>query len=259
MRFDKDKFPSLFHKGLIVEHLFDSKLTDLMTDSVSLAQDNTYYISKTTMGAIEKSFPKLLTILEQVPDVFRGLCFLTKQGHPHTMLYGLFNGERDGVKFTNIMMQIHAVDLYGRQMGVLMNGYFSRDAEGTRFYTRDTTLKDDQFNCDLARKALAVELFLNFAEIETKVCQPSRQIWDGPTCLYNNKTKLPITVVDSSWYTNLVVSGAFNVAGHFRLQPYGPERSKRRLQWINDFQKNGYIRKAKKENSHESAENDPGK
>jgi hypothetical protein len=100
----------------------------------------------------------------------------------------------------------------------------------------------------MARAVIVTELFLNFAEIENKVVPASDKIWNGPVCAYNNKTKHPITIVDSSWYTNLVVSGAFGVKGHFRLQPYGHEMKQRRLQWIHDFQKTGYHRKAKKSN-----------
>jgi hypothetical protein len=85
--------------------------------------------------------------------------------------------------------------------------------------------------------------FLKCAEIETKFLPPSRQIWDGPTCLYNNKSKYPIEIIDSTWFTTLVKSDGFKVRGHLRLQPYGEGMTKRKLVWINEFQKNGYTRR----------------
>jgi hypothetical protein len=56
--------------------------------------------------------------------------------------------------------------------------------------------------------------------------------------------------MDSTWFTQLVISNAFNVRGHFRLQPCGPELKERKLIWIQDFQKSGYTRKAKVEYSN---------
>ena len=37
----------------------------------------------------------------------------------------------------------------------------------------------------------------------------------------------------------------FNVNGHFRLQPYGKERQLKKIIWINEFKKSGYVRQAK--------------
>ena len=90
------------------------------------------------------------------------------------------------------------------------------------------------------------ELFLQYAEIEVRELKPSRQIYDGVTCLYNNKTKSTIEIIDSTWFTTLVKSDEFKVRGHFRLQPCGESYSKRKLIWISDFKKHGYTREAKK-------------
>lgn len=93
-----------------------------------------------------------------------------------------------------------------------------------------------------AHWSLFEELFLQFAHLETKILPPSRQIWDGPICKYNNKTKSDITIVDSTWFTTLIKSDGFKVRGHFRLQPY--KGGDKKLIWIQDFEKHGYTRKA---------------
>jgi hypothetical protein len=95
-------------------------------------------------------------------------------------------------------------------------------------------------------RLLMIINFLKYAEIQVKHLQPNRQIWDGPNCLYNNKSKYPVEIMDSTWFTTLVKSDAFKVRGHFRLQPYGEGLTKRKLVWINEFQKDGYTRQAKK-------------
>jgi hypothetical protein len=86
--------------------------------------------------------------------------------------------------------------------------------------------------------------FLKFCEIETKVLKPKEKLREKGV-RYFNETKSNIEILDSTWFTNLVVSGSFNVEGHFRWQPYGPGLSMKKLIWINEFKKQGYTRKAK--------------
>lgn len=102
---------------------------------------------------------------------------------------------------------------------------------------------------DTFKQTLLIATFLRYADIEVKHLPPSRQIYEGVNCLYNNKTKNNIQIIDSTWFTTLVKSDGFNVRGHFRLQPHGEGLSKRKLVWINEFQKYGYTRVAKKEHS----------
>ena len=54
-----------------------------------------------------------------------------------------------------------------------------------------------------------------------------------------------IKYLDASWYTTIIRSEGFGVKGHFRLQPYGPKRTEKKLIYINEYQKHGYIRRAK--------------
>ncbi len=93
---------------------------------------------------------------------------------------------------------------------------------------------------------LWTEAFLQFAEVEVKELKPNRQIYEGVICLYNNKTKSDIQIIDSTWFTTLVKSDEFKVRGHFRLQPCGEGMAKRKLIWVSEFKKSGYTREAKK-------------
>lgn len=87
--------------------------------------------------------------------------------------------------------------------------------------------------------------FLKYCEIETRVLAPKEKYRkDGVR--YFNEEKFKIEVLDCTWFTNLVVSGAFSVSGHLRWQPtkVNGEWTKK-LIWINEFEKHGYHRKAK--------------
>jgi hypothetical protein len=88
--------------------------------------------------------------------------------------------------------------------------------------------------------------FLKYCPIETKILEPNKKVQDIK-CKYINDTSLQISHIDSSWFTNLHVSGAFGVRGHLRLQPKkrNGEWVKEWI-WIKEFQKTGYARKAGK-------------
>lgn len=112
-----------------------------------------------------------------------------------------------------------------------------------------------QFNSDVDYKkaaytslflAIYINLFKKYASVETKILQPNQKIKLDNGIKHKNETKLPITYLDSKWFTNLVKSDAFKVRGHFRLQPkiMNGEWTKE-LIWISDFMKKGYTSHAK--------------
>lgn len=99
-----------------------------------------------------------------------------------------------------------------------------------------------QYKIDLA---IQFEVFMQYAQTEIKNLKPYHKDMSGVLCRYENKSKLPINIIDSTWFTSLVKSDSFKVRGHFRLQPYGHGLKNRKLIWINDFVKEGYTREAK--------------
>ncbi len=87
--------------------------------------------------------------------------------------------------------------------------------------------------------------FIKYASIETKILKP-RESADEINCKYINDSKSTVRVLNSTWFTNLIKSDAFNVRGHFRLQPCGDGYKDKKLIWINGYEKKGYIAKARK-------------
>lgn len=87
--------------------------------------------------------------------------------------------------------------------------------------------------------------FLKYAPIEVKYLSANKRINDI-NCKYVNQTDLNIEVINSSWFTTLVKSDAFKVRGHFRLQPCGPGLKDKKLIWISEFEKQGYVRNFKR-------------
>lgn len=86
--------------------------------------------------------------------------------------------------------------------------------------------------------------FLLYADVETKVVNSKRRE-HHLGIKYTNDSNHKVSILDSTYFTTISRTEGFGVKGHFRLQPYGPGRTRRRLQWIPDFEKKGYTRTAK--------------
>jgi len=127
---------------------------------------------------------------------------------------------------------------------------FSIDGQ---FYNQDINPKDYQETPELNKEVLEhfelfkkFFLFLEYAPIENK---ESFIVIDKHSKVKlpkaKSKIKVPILNIDSTYYTNFRLNSKFNVNGHFRLQPYGKERQLKKIIWINEFKKSGYVRQAK--------------
>jgi len=254
MRIDKERFPALFDHAIVLKNyvgIIDQVTMDKMASMIVIADTVRTYLAKPIIDPMFTYYKKLVPHRKELTDSCRSLIYMSKAGNPHVLHYVLLvEGDR-----INIHGQTHFIVPNKPAFGMLFSVFVDRlDSELLHFrsYPDIPPILNIQTHDEILNVVLytilSAELFINFAEVETKVMKPNTQIWDDRrvNAIYNNKTSADITVIDSTWYTNLVSSGAFNVRGHFRLQPYGPERKQRRLQWIADFQKEGYHRKAKK-------------
>ncbi|MBX2927022.1 MAG: hypothetical protein KF852_04240 [Saprospiraceae bacterium] len=96
--------------------------------------------------------------------------------------------------------------------------------------------------------ALCFQIFKKYAPIETLVLDGKlsrKGKLNGDKHL--NETDLKVTVIDSTWFTNIIRTNGFSVTGHFRLQACGEGLKDRKLIWINEFEKSGYTLNARKE------------
>lgn len=91
------------------------------------------------------------------------------------------------------------------------------------------------------KRFLQTLIFLEFSEAEFIELQPNRKYGQRKTGKVVNDSNINITIVNKNWNV-ITLSGVFSVSGHFRLQPYGHDRAKRRLIFIEEFTKGGYTR-----------------
>lgn len=207
---------------------------------------NIRYMCKSFYDAYEKSVPKLAEVLDKEPMAECGtLIYQPNSNETSTIFYDLVaTGKGHEFSVTGIIMMFtkpRDKDKPALTMLVnrLPNGgvkeYISKKA-------RDNGVTDITILADI----YTLLLFTKYCDIETKVIDPKknkRATVAGQK--YLNETDKRITILDSTWFTNLVVSGAFNVSGHLRWQPYGPGLKQKKLIWIEDYTKEGYTRKAK--------------
>lgn len=92
-------------------------------------------------------------------------------------------------------------------------------------------------------------LFKKYVEIEQKVIggknNPKKLRCAGEK--HMTDLAMPVTIIDSTYYTRTVRTNGFTVSGHWRWQPCGAGLKDKKLIWIKEFDKSGYTRRAKKE------------
>ena len=98
---------------------------------------------------------------------------------------------------------------------------------------------------------LVVMAFKKFASVELDVIKPlSRKKTpldpQGKGKVVND-TGIEVTLLDSTWFREIIRNEGFKVRGHFRLQPCKNDKGEwtHKLIYINEFEKHGYHRRAK--------------
>lgn len=94
---------------------------------------------------------------------------------------------------------------------------------------------------------LRLLIFTEFSEINEIVLKPKQSSGTKKDGKYLNESDSNVVIVDSTWNIQIIKNEAFGVNGHFRLQPIGKDRLDRKLIYIKEYIKDGYVRKSKKQ------------
>lgn len=98
-------------------------------------------------------------------------------------------------------------------------------------------------------KVLKMLIFTEYSEVTETLVKPNTKVGTRKEGRYFNESKKDFVLVDSTWNKEIVRNESFGVNGHFRLQRCGKNFEDRRLIYIREFTKKGYIRKPKKDNN----------
>ena len=94
----------------------------------------------------------------------------------------------------------------------------------------------------------AILMFKKYAKVETKILKPNEKSIDIATNeKHLNKHYQCVTILDCTWFTNIIRRTPFGVRGHFRLQPKKNQNGDwiKEMIYIEPFMKNGYAKRAK--------------
>lgn len=220
--------------------------------------DNIQYVSHSFFEAFQKAFPKLKTLFfnEEINDggVLITGGHVNGYTHCHTYYYAVTSVKNaDGIMGYSLVFidfskhsksDTHTMDVYLSiqtkpeddsviTKSIIWNGYAQHG-------------KDESY---WEIFIIAFCLFKKYCEVETKVIEPKNRRAKVGGQKYLNETDKRITILDCTWFTNLVVSGAFMVGdetgGFLQWFYYGPSKKQKRLQWVMPYEKQGYTRKAK--------------
>jgi hypothetical protein len=160
-----------------------------------------------------------------------------------------FNFESLTILLDNDVSGLIKVDRYGTDFNFLYLKDLKNELS-TYFDTYSFLTKD--FNFESSSKieeqkfVIQVLAYLYYGDITTKFIPSKQEIKLSAFKKITNNSSFDICYVDTLWKQRISTDG-FGVKGHFRLQPIGTERKQRKLIWIEQFQKQGYNRKATKE------------
>lgn len=114
------------------------------------------------------------------------------------------------------------------------------------FLERETGELCEHFESD---KVKAIEemvykflCFFYLSENEEIIIPAGRKYGTRKSGKVINEFPFAITMVNSRWNITTIRTEGFNVSGHFRLQPYGPQLSMSKIIFIDPFEKKGYKR-----------------
>lgn len=234
-QFELIKFGESVRKAMIKSELRDSFRTKIR------------YISGPFLDAYYAAKSKLKDIIMSEPVEECGTFIFNKNGFTITLFYAIQLDLSDKEKDENLpkyTVVIQQFSKHGKNDFVNLDALIAYGTGSEKDFLwkgfEDAGMDGWYFVADL----LGLLAFLRYCEVETKTIKSNRKDYHVGI-KYVNETKNNIEVLDSTWFTTIVKSEGFAVRGHFRMQPYGPGMSLRRLQWIPAFEKEGYTRTAK--------------
>ncbi len=222
-------------------YLFSGILGEQNIDSVrATAMDlykqssNQYVLTAPFRNAVQKASPKIMDTMKHLQN---DRCDCGVIFEPNGFYLYLLNPTDGFVK-----MVVVGFD----RVGIVSFGILSNDLKFVGVFP-DENGRHSQSNLERVCTDILVTLFfIHHCEIEQKVVSPLQKL-RSMGVKYYNESKLPFTVLDCTWFTDLVRTTPFTVNGFYRWQPCGVGNSLRKLKWVDSFEKKGYTRKNRKE------------
>ena len=239
MMLENDKFGNVQIDSMFEDLLnTPNKFLDFI-DSIKYTYkqvSNKYYLTNTFKDAIRTASPKIEKGLKHFNDIPRdcGILF-TDKGFT---IY-LSNPTDEKLKLLCFGFTKDTLTTYGIiDNDLKFSGYACTLKDGKPY-------NDSQELADYLNSVLLAIYFIHNCDIETKLLKPKEK-YRNNGLKYYNESKSDVTILDCKWFTDLIRDAPFRVKGHLRWQVHGEKNQKRKLIWVDEFEKSGYVRKATK-------------
>lgn len=224
-----------------------SEIRSFLKRDLSQFQQNVLYIKESFYEAVVKSKDAILGAIHKDADyMYDHLRYKSAVLLDETSLSSFYTVNAD-TKTITFLVTIGKNAAFGVCNQSLVQ---DRPVSDTKFYLNPSisyAKHDETMIHELNATAffgLMTSFFRSYADHEIKTVQHKASAKVNGS-IYKNMNKRNVLVLDSSWYTSLVRTEGFLVRGHLRMQACGTGFSERKLIYIDSFEKNGYVRKAK--------------
>ncbi len=205
---------------------------------------NIQYITQPFYDAYWRSKSKLKDVVLNTPMDDSGTLILQWPHHTQTLFYKVKSngdGNTDGLEAFIIMFtKTPKNDSFALDVAI----WLSKQEHEIMDIIWKGFIDDGRDLAWWVAELMLFKTFLSYAEVETKVVNAKRREHHLGT-KYINETSYKVNVLDSTYFTTISRTEGFGVRGHFRLQPWGPGLTQKRLQWIAAYEKDGYTKRAK--------------
>lgn len=213
-------------------------------DFANSFKNNIQYVTSSFYEAYKKGRNKLRPICLKEPIEEEGVLIFNFERHTQTLFYRIQNGGSGEAKDINAMLIMFTAHSKSDSYALDLFGILSHNDEAFADYVWHGFVDEGRDLSWFISDLILFKTFLKYVEVETKIIAGNKKDFHIGT-KYLNETKDKIEILDSTYFTTISRTEGFGVRGHFRWQPCGAGLQDRRLQWISDFQKHGYTRKAK--------------
>lgn len=194
-----------------------------------------YFISDTFLTAVEQNEEKLCDLVnnnrEMIRDGAEDCIMVTR--HKHLFLQHRLDDNR-------ILFIIKHTDGGTRHSLI----YKLNDGGFDVIFTMDLNEAMMQ-----TRAMMKIIMFKKYAtvELETIKAGKKKEVKNVERGKVINEMGIDVTMLDSTWFREIIRNEGFKVRGHFRLQPCKDENGEwtRKIIYIEEFEKHGYHRRAK--------------
>lgn len=249
---DPTKFPFYLPEytkdmTLVEEETFKYSIRNAVATSgfIDSWKNNVQYVTRPFWDAYSRSQSKIKSVVQETVFEEAGTLIIPWKNHTQTIFYALrTNGQKGDEWDYEVLIQMYTKSPHSDEFGLDLFVFMAKEGEDFRERIWKGFVEQGRDSSWWIADLMCFKTFLKYVDVETKIVNANKKEKHlGEK--YVNETNYKVQILDSTYFTTISRSEGFGVKGHFRLQPFGTGMSQKRLQWIADYQKEGYTKKAK--------------